>query len=140
MVWYWKKEGDRHYFVEAINLELKELAGTPGVGGVKREGEPDLEARIMEELVPALEEKMKEVDPKGKYKYLFLTSAFGTVYNVKPPRVFKAGEIFVMPYKRKPKWITKERVIDYSPENYTPFKEAYKTPEGGVVEDSGMSP
>jgi len=136
MFWYWKKVGERHYFVEANNLELKFLASMPGIASAGR-NVSDLEAQVMEKLVPKLEEYLKEKDPKGKLKYAFI-GFMGTLYQKRPKKMLEVGGLLVALYSRKPKWIKSEMVIDYDPANYEPVKEAQKTLDGKVVVDRGM--
>ena len=138
--WYWKKENDRHYFVEAVNLELKSLASLTPVAGVKREGPSDLEAQIVEKFVPNLEKAVSKNPELKDFKYVVLTTSFGTVYDLKPKNLLNFNGIHIAFYKRRPKFLKTDKVVDYQPENYEPVKEAYRTPAGEVEVDRGFAP
>jgi len=138
-IWYWKKEGDRHYFVEAVDRELKKLAQTPGTASAERNWPADTEARLLEEFVPKLEEALSKRDPEGKLKYIFLTPVLGTFWDKKVPRLWKVGGIFVAPYKRKPLWIRGEEVVDYNPAEYEPVKRAENPDYCLEDEENGFS-
>jgi len=136
--WYWAKVGERHYFVEAVNRELKNLVALTGgvIASAERSAPADLEAQIMEEVIPKLEEKLSE--KKVSAKYVMITSSLGTIWDINPPRVGKVAGLYVMLYKRKPKWLKEDKVIDYSPTEYEPVKKAERGQNGEVIVDRGI--
>ena len=118
--WLWKKERNVHFFVYDQRMEMREMVKYPMVAGIERTP-ADLEAQIMENLVPKLAERLTELKVRVKYVVI---APVGVLYSLgaKINKVIgiSLGLGF---YQRKPKFLKKEKVVDYVPQEYEPLGE-----------------
>ena len=123
-MWLWNRIGETHVFVYDQRKAMEELALTPGVAKVER-NVSDLEAQLMEEVAPNLVKALK-----GKFKYVVIAPV-GVLWEKSPKRVIGIGTSIVAAlYKKKPKFLKEEKVVDYAPTDYQPVSRL-KSEQGG---------
>jgi len=100
------------------------VSGETGCVGVER-NISDLEAQLLENIAPEIVKKLKE--KQNSYKYIVI-APIGVLWDRKAKVAFSIGiSLGVALYKRRPKFLKKEKVTDYDPANYVPLKHAEKT-------------